>query len=66
MDRGAWQATVHGIPKIQIRLKQLSMHARLISWNSPFPCILVSTRNYTFISICQLLVGKKSILLVQF
>ena len=27
MDRGAWQATVHRVPKSQTRLKQLSMHA---------------------------------------
>ena len=27
MDRGAWQATVHGLAKSQIRLKRLSMHA---------------------------------------
>ena len=27
MDRGAWQATVHGVTKIQTRLKQLSAHA---------------------------------------
>ena len=27
MDRGAWQATVHGVAKSQTRLKQLSMHA---------------------------------------
>ena len=26
MDRGAWQATVHGVAKSGIRLKQLSMH----------------------------------------
>ena len=26
MDRGAWQATVHGITKSQTWLKQLSMH----------------------------------------
>ena len=26
MDRGAWQATVHGVAKSQTRLKQLSMH----------------------------------------
>ena len=30
MDRGAWWATVHGIPKSQTRLKGLSMHA----WSS--------------------------------
>ena len=27
MDRGAWWATVHGVAKIQTRLKQLSTHA---------------------------------------
>ena len=26
MDRGAWQATVHGVAKSQARLKQLSTH----------------------------------------
>ena len=28
MDRGAWQATVHGVAKGQTRLKWLSMHTR--------------------------------------
>ena len=27
MDRGAWQATVHGVTKSWTRVKQLSMHA---------------------------------------
>ena len=27
MDRGAWQATVHGVAENQTQLKQLSMHA---------------------------------------
>ena len=27
MDRGAWQATVHGVAKSRTRLKLLSMHA---------------------------------------
>ena len=26
-DRGAWWATVHGVAKSQIRLKELSLHA---------------------------------------
>ena len=26
MDRGTWQATVHGVVKSQTLLKQLSMH----------------------------------------
>ena len=29
MDRGAWQATVHGVTRSQTRLKQLSMHAHV-------------------------------------
>ena len=28
MDRGAWQATVHGVTKSQTRLKGLSRHSR--------------------------------------
>ena len=28
MDRGAWQATIHGVTKSQTPLKQLSMHAQ--------------------------------------
>ena len=28
MDKGAWRATVHGVTKSQIQLKQLSMHAQ--------------------------------------
>ena len=28
MDRGAWQATIHGVTKSQTRLKQLSAHRR--------------------------------------
>ena len=27
MDRGAWQATVHGLSKSQTQLKPLSMHS---------------------------------------
>jgi len=29
MDRGAWQAIVHGVTKSQTRLKRLSTHARI-------------------------------------
>ena len=29
MDRGAWRATVHGVTKSRIRLKQLSMHTHM-------------------------------------
>ena len=29
MDRGAWQATVHGVTRSQTGLKQLSMHAQV-------------------------------------
>ena len=27
MDRGAWEATIHGVKKSRTRLKQLSTHA---------------------------------------
>ena len=27
IDRGAWQATVHGVAKSQTRLRRLSLHA---------------------------------------
>ena len=30
VDRGAWWATVHGVAKSQMRLKQLSMHACIV------------------------------------
>ena len=29
MDRGTWQATVHGVTNSQTLLKQLSMHRRI-------------------------------------
>ena len=31
MDRGAWQATVHGVAKSWTRLKRLSMHTHMLS-----------------------------------
>ena len=36
-DRGAWQATVHGVTKSQTRRKQLSTHARtvILSYSKP-------------------------------
>ena len=30
MDRGAWQAIVHGVAKSRTRLKRLSIHARSV------------------------------------
>ena len=39
MDRGLWQATVHGVTKSQTRLKQLStMHATLEKIHKRRPC----------------------------
>ena len=36
MDRGAWQATVHGVAESQTQLKQLSMqHAMQLIFNIP-------------------------------
>ena len=43
MDRGAWQATVHGVAQSQIQLKQLCTHTHLsFSWptGQPVPPIL--------------------------
>ena len=37
MDRGAWQATVHGVAKSWTRLKPLSMHALTLSICPPLP-----------------------------
>ena len=38
MDRGAWQATVHGVAKIWTQLKRLSMSVRLFRHHLlPFP-----------------------------
>ena len=52
MDRGAWQATVHGVAKSWTRLKQLSTHAYiyfLFSCFSPslvkFWCIMLISYN---------------------
>ena len=30
MDKGAWQATVHGVTKSRTRLKGLSMHTHIV------------------------------------
>ena len=30
MDRGAWQATVHGVTKSQTQLKLISMHIQIL------------------------------------
>ena len=39
MDRGAWQARVHGVAKSQTRLKRLSKHTHLTIElpNAPLP-----------------------------
>ena len=36
MDRGAWQATVHGVPKNQTRLEALSTQAHILQKDPPF------------------------------
>ena len=38
MDRGTWQATVHGIPQSQTRLKRLGTHAHCHSHKSIYGC----------------------------
>ena len=35
MDRTAWQAIVHGVPKSQTQLKRLSTHVHIVN-NTPF------------------------------
>ena len=34
MDRGAWQATIHGVTESRIRLRQLSTHAHTCTYIS--------------------------------
>ena len=46
MDRGAWQAMVHGVIKSQTRLKRLDMHARsLLCQPLYFLCIHLKIDN---------------------
>ena len=48
MDRGAWQATVHGVAKSQMQLKRLSTHAHIVllsaihqhEWPEAYTCPL--------------------------
>ena len=51
MDKGAWWATVHGVAKSWIQLKQLSTHASTKTWDK-----LDSACGAT---VCWLLVWKK-------
>ena len=44
MDGGAWQATVHGVPKSQTRLKQFNTHT--------YTSLLVLISLWEFISMC--------------
>ena len=48
MDRGAWQATVHGVAKSQTRLKQLSMHAQrhIIALGTSFLVVVLFLGQY--------------------
>ena len=39
MDRGAWQATVHGVAQSQTRLKQLSMNTQELFSLCVFPSL---------------------------
>ena len=54
MDRGAWRATVHGVAKSWIRLKRLSMHARisLIYITASFSCLAKwFSHTYAYLSV---------------
>jgi len=47
MDRGAWQATVHGVAKSQTRLKRFSTHASKDLLQVPFlPTVLIPVNIY--------------------
>ena len=47
MERGAWQATVHGVAKSRTQLKTLSMHTCTINKSKEAP--LKMKRNYHMI-----------------
>jgi len=38
MDRGAWQATVHGVTKTETRLSDQHLHL-LVACTITFPCV---------------------------
>ena len=47
MDRRAWQAAVHRVANSQTRLKQLSMHTRIVS--SRFVHVVINVRFPSFL-----------------
>ena len=53
MDRGARQATVHGITKSQTRLKWLSMQAHSVTLMSILSCYKPSSSTINFNLICS-------------
>ena len=63
MDRGAWQATAHGVTKSQTRLKQLSALAHTHTrthrcWASPLPSLRLSFAFFQA-QVITLLLGNK-------
>ena len=47
MDRGAWQATVHGVAKSQILLSDFhTSHTWTLIQNNGFKCIRQNTKDY--------------------
>ena len=76
MDRGAWQATVHGVAKSQTQLKQLSIYAYIclnvsalcsILWLIlGLKCVGLSPQNQNIILIlCINMMGRKWYLMLK-
>ena len=53
MDRGAWWATVHGIPKSQIRLKWHSIHTTYLQSTWAFHSLYIFLVSDFLVSICS-------------
>ena len=59
MDRGPWQATVHGVTKSRTRLKQLSMHGGLKGMN--LSTFLASLNHIREVSHPSFALGKEGV-----
>ena len=55
MDRGAWQATVHGVAKSQTRLKWLCTH---VGWGEEWGCSLAHGMPNSVLKWCRGLSGS--------
>ena len=53
MDRGAWWATVHGVPKSQIQLKWHSVHTTYLQSTWAFHSLYIFLVSDFLVSICS-------------